>query len=52
MDLLSADNPVFAGFAFYCMVLVVKMMLLYVLTVRQRFRKKVRSRRSLRPPAV
>ncbi|XP_063242386.1 microsomal glutathione S-transferase 1-like [Bacillus rossius redtenbacheri] len=39
--LLTADNPVFSGFVFWSMVLALKMLLLYFLTVRQRFKKKI-----------
>ena len=39
--LLTFENPVFSNFAFYVTVVVVKMMLMSLLTARQRFRKGV-----------
>nr|CAD7587638.1 unnamed protein product [Timema genevievae] len=40
-DLLTKDNPVFSGYVFWSLILMLKMLCLYFLTVRQRFRKKV-----------
>ena len=39
--LLTFANPVFSNFAFYVTVVVVKMMLMSLLTARQRFKKGV-----------
>lgn len=40
-QLLRPDNPVFAGYAFYSCILIIKMFLMSYLTALQRFRKKV-----------
>nr|CAD7453253.1 unnamed protein product [Timema tahoe] len=40
-DFLTKDNPVFSGYVFWSLILMLKMLCLYFLTVRQRFRKKV-----------
>ncbi|PSN38698.1 Microsomal glutathione S-transferase 1 [Blattella germanica] len=41
MELISKNNPIFAAYAFYASILVLKMLAMSALTARQRFRKKV-----------
>lgn len=40
-DLVSIDNPVFRSYAFWSLILVVKMLLMAPLTGRMRFKTKV-----------
>lgn len=41
LDLVNSENPVFAAYAFYVGVLVIKMLLMAFLTSRKRHEKKV-----------